>query len=630
MANAWGLRENPVGVFNSGAFDNINSIAWSVSPHINPATLTESQRWWGATNIGTDPLTYDQYASAFSDVDSDPEWWDPSDWLAKLFYEAVIKGLAKPGNCFGMSLSAIYSKKGQSYLRLPLDRFKDSDWETIRGEFNIKHQYQVGAPAIWWFVGEFLSGKTHDPVSVFQATRSAARAGCDPVLCIAQNYDFSGAPHCILPISWDDSAKPWRIVLHDPNFPADNSGDPRTLYVDPDQNTFSYSGADNYSGGAWSGGRLHYMPFDMVNERPRTPIFEAIMLLITGVILILGSDSETESLTDENGVDLDAFGADSIARLKAGRSLVNKFVSVKGFNSHRDDCAKEHTGPRPQEPSRPRRPRPHGVLTSELYLRSDRKTFTRETPPNRRDGTDWTRITLRDYLCLFAPASIRKAFERHGDFVAANQGRLVHYLLDVSPVREIIGAAIGKAPVAKDPWPVLSGDFVHTVRGLRRGGLEYAVKQGLTEFVLRADATTGEIHRIAVKDLGTSTSEITIQGARDKIFSLDVNNRLGTGDDALRIAVDRIPMTGGGELKINIKPGIGGIELFSAGQPIKASVDFDYVGRGMRLKSTFDLEGKDGVRIVPSTVLTANKLRVSRIDALFGPAQTSALISAST
>ena len=96
----------------------------------------------------------------------------------------------------------------------------------MRNEFNIKHQYQVGAPAIWWFVGEFLSGKTHDPVSVFRATRDAYLAGCDPVVCISQNYDFGGAPHCILPVGWDDSTTPWRMLVHDPNFPSLTSGDP--------------------------------------------------------------------------------------------------------------------------------------------------------------------------------------------------------------------------------------------------------------------------------------------------------------------------------------------------------------------------------------------------------------------
>jgi hypothetical protein len=446
MANAWGFRGNPSGLFNSGKFDNINSITWAVSQRIDEKLLTEKQKWWGVQNRGTDPLTWIQYASAFSDVDSETEWWDITDWLAKLFYSEVVEGLTKNGNCFGMSLEAIYSKKDRAILRLPIDRF--TDWEQVRNEFNIKHQYQVGAPAIWWFVGEFLSGKTHDPVSVFRATRDAYYSGRDPVLCISQNYDFSGAPHCILPIGWNDSVNPWQILIHDPNFPSLSSGDPgpRILTVDPGSNTYHYVGADEYSGSTWTGGRLHYMPFDLLNERPRTPIFDAIMLLITGVMLIVGSDSETTSLTDENGVDLDAFGRDSVARLQAGRSLTNKFVSIKGFDSHTRECAKERTGPRPEEPPGDRHPRPHGVLASEVHMRSEPKTFSRTAPPNKRSGDDWTRVTLKEYLCQLAPAAVREKFKRYPEYVLANQGRLMLYLADSDVIKEILAATLTKAP----------------------------------------------------------------------------------------------------------------------------------------------------------------------------------------
>jgi hypothetical protein len=459
----------------------------------------------------------------------------------------VVEGLAKNGNCFGMSLEAIYSKKDRAILRLPIDRFTDPDWEQVRNEFNIKHQYQVGAPAIWWFVGEFLSGKTHDPVSVFHATRDAYYSGCDPVLCISQNYDFSGAPHCILPIGWNDSVNPWQILIHDPNFPSLSSGDPgpRILTVDPGSNTYHYVGADEYSGSTWTGGRLHYMPFDLLNERPRTPIFDSIMLLISGVILIVGSDSETSSLTDENGVDLDAFGPDSVARLQAGRSLTNKFVSIKGFDSHTRECAKERTTPRPEEPPGYRRPRPHGVLTSEVHMRSEPKTFSRTAPPNKRSGDDWTRVTLKEYLCQLAPAAIREKFAHYPGYVSANQGRLMLYLADSAVMKEILAATLTKAPTTVDSFPPVSKNYIHTTRGLRGGRLQYGLKQGLTQLMLSAETAAGETHVIQVKDLGTLTNAITLKGYRDKAVSLRVHNKLGAGQDHLRISVDNIPAVGG-------------------------------------------------------------------------------------
>ena len=58
-------------------------------------------------------------------------------------------------------------------------------------------------------------------------------------MCIAQNYDFSGAPHCILPVGWNDTVKPWQILIRDPNFQTMTPADPpRVSNVDPDNNTY--------------------------------------------------------------------------------------------------------------------------------------------------------------------------------------------------------------------------------------------------------------------------------------------------------------------------------------------------------------------------------------------------------
>ncbi|MFT3957298.1 MAG: hypothetical protein QM722_23825 [Piscinibacter sp.] len=624
MANAWGLRGNRAGLFNSGGFDNINSITWSVSPRINEALLDDNQRWWGVKNRGTDPLSWAQYAAAFSDVDSDTEWWDPTDWLAALFYEAAVKGLAKNGNCFGMSLEAIYSYKHRSILRLPLDRFSDAAnlWESVRGEFNIKHQYQVGAPAIWWFVGQFLSGQTHDPVEVFRSTRDAHARGMDPVLCIAQNYDFSGKPHCILPVGWDDSSKPWRLWVHDPNYPAPQTPALRAVLVDPDANTFSYDGGNTYSGGAWSGGRMHYMPYSVVCEQPRTPIFEALMLLLSGVILIVGDDGETLSLTDENGVDLDAFGADAVARLKAGQSVAHKFVSVKGFDAHTENCAVERHGDRPEVQVIDRPRRPQGIVGAELYLRSNPKPVSRYTPPDRRGGTDWTRLTLREYLCQWAPARIRRAIEANESFVAANEGRLMIHLMQGTRAQQAGLAGAAAAAVAPGlqglaPLPRASGNFVHTLRGLRRGELRYAFKQGLTEVMIGGESQAGDLHTLEVRDLGTHTSTVKLQSSRDKSVSLVVHSRLGVGRDQLRLQLDGLALSAGQALSLNIRPGLGGVDLVGAGK-ISTRATLEVVRRGVRYQGRFDLASEQGLRVLPSTFITSQALKVAQIDQLFG------------
>ncbi|HEX7773706.1 MAG TPA: hypothetical protein VF435_14900, partial [Pyrinomonadaceae bacterium] len=302
-SNGWGLRDNNQGLLNSGAFAKINSITAAVQPVENLASLSLKEKFWATQNPSTDDISYQQYATAFSDVDSETEIWDITDWLDKAFYELVVKDLAANGNCVGLSLEAIYSLKSRSIFSMPINRFT---WNSVEREVNVRHCYQVGAGAIWWYVAEFLTGNTHDPVDVFNKTRAEFNRGNNPVICVAQNYDFSGAPHCILPVAWDSSSKPWKITICDPSVATDQQ--PKILTVDPDNNKFEYNGVDHYSGGAWTGGRFHYMPYSLLSSVPRTPVWDAILLILAGSIIILGADGRTESLTDGDGQDLDAHG----------------------------------------------------------------------------------------------------------------------------------------------------------------------------------------------------------------------------------------------------------------------------------------------------------------------------------
>jgi hypothetical protein len=136
--------------------------------------------------------------------------------------------------------------------------------------------------------------------------------------------------------------------------------------------------------------------------------------------------------------------------------------------------------------------------------------------------------------------------------------------------------------------------------------------------VVTAPADTGELHVLKVKDLGTHSNAVTLTAYRDKVVSLHVHNKLGVTSDYLRMQVDNIPLAAGGDLLLNIKPGIGGLELVSAGQTIQATVTFDYLRRSDSLSSRFALDGQDGLRILPSTFITDNLLKVSRIANLFG------------
>lgn len=297
MANAWGLRLADQAVFNTGRFGHVKEISWSAQPVIDADTPFD---FWVTGNPGTETLSTAQFAQTFWDVDPEWEWWDLFDDLKQIFYECSYRGVASGGNCYGMSLEAIYSWKDRSLLSRPLSRF--DKWETVRPEVNIKHGYQIGAEAIAWFLGQFIVGDTHDPVDVFKWTRMAYNLGLNPVICVSQNSDFSGKPHAILPAGqWDDNARPWKISIFDPN----GGNQKQTLYVDPDKNEYTYSCAGNsYKGGEWSGGRLHYAPYAVLCRRPTTPVGSLLNLLLGGGMLLVGEGAQTVTMTDLDGANL--------------------------------------------------------------------------------------------------------------------------------------------------------------------------------------------------------------------------------------------------------------------------------------------------------------------------------------
>ncbi|MBL9127452.1 MAG: hypothetical protein JNL97_07395 [Verrucomicrobiales bacterium] len=638
MANAWGLRENN-GVFNSGSFRLINGISWSVKPQVDPRTLTEPEKFWGVRNQSTPTISYPQYASAFDDVDSEAEWWDGTDWLEKAFYELVVKGVANGGNCFGMSLEAIYARKGLSLFGLPINRF--NAWNQVVNEFNIKHCYQVGAQPIWWFVGEFLSGNTRDPVDVFRETRDAFHRGDHPVICIAQNWDFSGGPHCILPVAWDSSTKPWRITICDPNFP----GELKVLTVDPDRNAFEYVGSRTYRGAEWSGGRFHYMPWCLLNDPPRTPIWDAILLLLAGTILILADDAETVSLTDANGLDLDAFGTRATQALQEGGSLENCFVGFKGYSSPQPKSGRSARSsgrtPRPAgviaaNPQivvapgvlNPLQPRPRGSIPGEVYLRPQ--------PPRRiqlvhpaLDVVSSPHLSVGALLAEPRMRAVAEELRRQPTVHRMVTSRTAHHLAaDPAGLARLTPAL---QEMVRSMANTRTGrDFVHTIRGIRAGDFRYVMKQGFSEVRVEAGLNNNERHTVKGLDLGTSKAVLEVAGTRAKLNKILVETKLGAASDHVRILIENIPSVSGKPISLNVRPGLGGLELVGADPAATGLVTLRAVIDGTPVEKRYQVPIKNGVRIKPSTMLAENRLGVANIANLFGPVVSATTISPMT
>ena len=566
MANGWGLRENG-GILNSGSF---------------------------------------------SDVDSDSEWWDITDWVEKAFYELVVDSLAGSGNCFGMSLEAINARKGASLFGLPLDRF--TSWDQVRNEFNIKHCYQVGSGPIWWFLDQFISGNTHDPTDVFNRTWQEASRGNQPVLCLAQNYDFSGAPHCVLPVGWDNSSKPWHITICDPNFPKQL----RDLTVDPDRNTFRYVGASTYEGGEWTGGRLHYMPYDLVCSAPHTPVWDAILLILAGTIVILGDDTQTVSITDLNGNDLDAYGERARRRLQSNQRLDGFFVGFKGYD--RSVSRSTHLARRADVASgRAFQPKPKGTIAGEVLVRRFAASRDAITDPVL-SGAAMAHASIaaltedRRFRPLAAalarqPAALRALAPRTVSHVANDDRAMA--TLD----REARGLVGRLASLSR------TNDFVHTIQAVRQGNLSYTMKHGLSEIRLHSSVSRAENTEVQMRDPGTSKHAITVKAGTDKSLTVQIENKLGVGNDRFGMTVSDIPLERAGQVEINARPGIGGVDVVAGGgQRASANVSIDAKVDGRSVKRSFAVPIEGGIRVNPASVLAESRLDVSRIDRLFGPA----------
>lgn len=624
-ANGWGLRDNPSRVLHSGAFSKINSITASVHPDIDINSLSDTQKFWATGNPTTDDISYQQYASAFSDVDSDAELWDITDWLDRAFYELVVKDMADGGNCFGLSLEAIYSLKGRSLFAMPLNDFTAASWNVVEREVNIRHCYQVGAGPLWWFVGEFLTGNTHNPVDVFNNTYNEFKRGNNPVICVTQNYDFSGAPHCILPFNWHSNSNPWVIDIHDPNFPNAT----KKLTVNPVKNEFEYIGADTYRGGQWTGGRLHYMPYSLLSSRPRTPVWDAIMLILAGTVMILGDDAETESLTDTNGNDLDAHGNRARQLLQSGDTLSEFFVPFKGYQRSRQ---RPRVGSRVQpgraDTSRLVRHRGKGTVAGEILMRRRLEGMDHVVGPATVHVSELSHLPLEALTTNRGFRRIHNAVFGDRRPSGRDANRTLYQLAQdpkamrkLTPeVRELVSTAASSAS---------PGDFRHSIVGLRRGAFAYHVKHGLSEFRLDSPLASSERVELAVDRLGTSTNSVAVKTGRDKVMRLEIANKLGVTGDHVRIAVQQLAVSTAAPLQLNIRPGIGGLEVLTGGERVETRVEVNAIIDRKPIRRSFQLPIEGGARLKLSNMLSQRTLSVSRIDKLLAPGRDVKIITSS-
>lgn len=680
--NGWGLRENQ-GILNSGAFRMIKSITASVSLLPPPGGFTDAQRHWGTGNPSTERISRNTFAKAFPEVDSEPEWWDITDGIESIFYELVSKGLSANGNCMGFSAAGILAEKGSGIYQLPLDRFGSAAWASGLEEFiNIRHQSQVGSEAIWAFVALFLSGNTHDPVDVFRMTRAAHAAGQDPVLCLAQDYDFSGAPHVVRPIRWNDTTPVWEIEVLDPNF----TGGPRKVLVDPGANTFSYAGGSSYAGGEWSGGRLYFLPFHTFAGAARLPIWDALRLILGGTIAILGDGEAATGITTPEGENLLLTGEPSPAARSAGAP--NGFVPVPDYARTGDPGRRVTDGLRIDDLRIDARfeDRLTPQVVRRLAKASGLLARARREPALHRRGPRGGHRRLRDELggidlgVVIGREALEGSERLHGgrrlrlDAIAFDRTPLVvaardaeaaarqavpaaESLAELPPLRSGLLALAARLPegeeraavveLASDAAPLgllarssfrgrlgeglasevgaivkalYSDDFVLDTVAVHGDGGRIAIAHALREYVVHHDGRPGSVLRIAGQNLRTAANTLTVAPGTGRRVTVAVTNRVGLRGDVVQARFVDLPAESAAPLTLNVRPGIGRWELVGDALAGPAQAQVSGVIGGRRFGASYDLTLERALRIQLPLARDAARLTVATTSGLFADA----------
>ena len=148
--------------------------------------------------------------------------------------------------------------------------------------------------------------------------------------------------------------------------------------------------------------------------------------------------------------------------------------------------------------------------------------------------------------------------------------------------------------------------------------MRYAVRTALSQTLLTTSLRAGERHGISIDDLETGTQVMKLRSESAKTARLEVEQRLGAGSDRIRVTLDHVPLDANGELHINARPGLGGLDLLaSQAADVEITIETDVGGQPSVHRYGANLAG--GVRLRPSTIFTDGSLQVGRIDNVFGP-----------
>lgn len=296
---SWGAKAN--------AFNFEFTIASPAKP-IDWRQDFRCQGWWRFDNFSTESLSAQLCETTYTDINHiDPESWleialNPVDTLFKEVYE----GLAAKGNCFGMSVAALWAYHGKSLLREHLYENYPRATDAVKREINIRHGYQLGAPYVSWVIDRLLSLDLLDPRASFDAARRWLNLREPTVISMFEPLAFRG--HSVLAYGYEPGSGDvhGRLVVADPNAPF-RQADQRQLIEVMRNGSFRTSGMPSvFASTRYDLGLVEVpdvflldAPWSVFSTEPASvvSILWELLLGAVGVILLVAGDAETEQVS---------------------------------------------------------------------------------------------------------------------------------------------------------------------------------------------------------------------------------------------------------------------------------------------------------------------------------------------
>jgi hypothetical protein len=329
--NQWGTLENHQETAPDNGSYNFTSHVVNTIPFDN--TDFKGALWWSFSNFDTAELPYSTYADTFAGVAAE-SFNGVGSWGDKLYYDLAYKGSAANGNCFGMALDSVDAEFGRrSTFDEPIHQFFGGSISTQDGraldatanaayaglaqEINVKFGYQLGVDMINYALLNFV-GATASPQSTLSGVQGALASNDHPLFTISSDF-FLKNGHVIRPYQMGPSGVPCQTItgsttctqvfVLDPNIPSalssdiqfvEFSSDDRWAY-DPMVGGKEFYSAGEYAGGSFSGGRIMYVPYSVLDHQSATPVAEIGAVLAVASIFIFSDSAGLTQVTDDSG-----------------------------------------------------------------------------------------------------------------------------------------------------------------------------------------------------------------------------------------------------------------------------------------------------------------------------------------